>query len=274
MRSIFKTATLLFFLLSSSLALAEEAEPELTEEQFAEAEAFIVHNALHVLFHEAGHMLISELRLPVLGREEDAVDNLSSMIMLEEPEGAFDVAIQDATDGWLLLDQYGGDEVADLDLMDTHGLDAQRAFNTVCMMTGADPDFFAEFADSVDFPEERREECAYEYEQMRDSWQMLLEPHLIEEGKPASKFDITYMEPDADSEIFAEILRGNELLELVFAAIGGEIQLKDGISLTAKNCGEPNAFWDPYQREITYCYELAELHADVIARYLLENPDE
>ena len=36
---------------------------------------FITANAEFTLLHEMGHLLISELQLPVLGREEDAADH-------------------------------------------------------------------------------------------------------------------------------------------------------------------------------------------------------
>ena len=40
---------------------------------------FITANAEFTLLHEMGHLLISELQLPVLGREEDAADQLGFM---------------------------------------------------------------------------------------------------------------------------------------------------------------------------------------------------
>jgi hypothetical protein len=43
-----------------------------------ERDEFILGNVVFVLFHEFGHALVSELELPVLGREEDAVDRFAT----------------------------------------------------------------------------------------------------------------------------------------------------------------------------------------------------
>src|SRR5207244_9593581 len=44
---------------------------------------FTTGNMLFVLLHEAAHGLISDLGLPVLGREEDAADAFATVEMLE-----------------------------------------------------------------------------------------------------------------------------------------------------------------------------------------------
>src|SRR5437868_6462646 len=46
----------------------------LTEKQRIDRVEFVVGNTLFVLLHELGHVLITELNLPVLGRQEDAAD--------------------------------------------------------------------------------------------------------------------------------------------------------------------------------------------------------
>jgi Putative metallopeptidase len=44
---------------------------------------FVVGNTLFALGHELGHALVSDLRLPVLGREEDAVDIFATLALLQ-----------------------------------------------------------------------------------------------------------------------------------------------------------------------------------------------
>ena len=54
-----------------------ENEPHfkgLTRKQRQERVEFVAGNVLFAMAHEVGHMLVSEMGLPVLGREEDAVD--------------------------------------------------------------------------------------------------------------------------------------------------------------------------------------------------------
>ena len=244
---------------------AQESKP--TPEQIEEARTFVINNAIFTLFHEAGHMLISEFGLPVLGREEDAVDALSSILLLEGDSEELDVAIQDAADAWFLSDEAKDGDLTDTDLLDTHALDRQRAYQIVCMMTGADPEYFKQFADSIDFPQSRREECAVEYVRTKNSWFGLLEPHYAGDG-PGSTMTVTYQPTDdVNIDFFAGVLKEAGVLESIAQSVGAKYKFDDGIKLTAKSCGVPNAFWDPQAREITYCYELAVEHIVLIDGY-------
>ena len=49
----------------------------MTEQQRRERIEFVAGNVLFAMAHEVGHMLISELGLPVLAREEDAADTFA-----------------------------------------------------------------------------------------------------------------------------------------------------------------------------------------------------
>ena len=46
----------------------------LSQQQRIDRVQFVVGNTLFVLLHELGHVIIDEMKLPVLGREEDAAD--------------------------------------------------------------------------------------------------------------------------------------------------------------------------------------------------------
>lgn len=245
---------------------------ELTAEQIEEGQKFVVNNAIFILFHEAGHMLVSEFNLPVLGREEDAVDALSSVLLLGAEDEELYTTMQDSADGWFLLDEAKEDGPQEDDFMGTHGLDRQRAYAIVCMMTGANGEFFKEFADSLEFPEERRQECTFEYQKARDSWMSLLGANMKDGAK--TKFEVTY-EPAGNEDLqgFAELLKSATVLETIATVFGEGYNLKDGIKLTGKSCGTENAFWNPETREITYCYEMAAFHAGLIANWF-ENQGE
>ena len=67
--------------LLATLSLPALAQ-ELTEEQAAEAMEFAMHDAVFTLYHETGHLLVHELDLPVLGKEEDAADALAVILIL------------------------------------------------------------------------------------------------------------------------------------------------------------------------------------------------
>ena len=211
-------------------------------------------------------MLVSEFGLPVLGREEDAVDALSSVLLLGAEDEELYTTMQDSADGWFLLDEAKEDGPQEDDFMGTHGLDRQRAYAIVCMMTGANADFFKEFADSLEFPEERRQECAFEYQRARDSWMSLLAANMKDGAK--TKFEVTY-EPAGNEDLqgFADLLKAANVLETIATVFGEGYDLKDGIKLTGKACGTENAFWYAGDREITYCYEMAAFHAGLISNW-------
>lgn len=246
---------------------------ELTEEQVEEGQRFVVNNAIFILFHEAGHMLVSEFGLPVLGREEDAVDALSSVLLLGAEDEELYTTMQDSADGWFLLDEAKEDGPQEDDFMGTHGLDRQRAYSIVCMMTGANAEFFKEFADSLEFPEERRQECLFEYQKARDSWMSLLAANMKDGAK--TKFEVSY-EPAGNEDLqgFADLLKSANVLETIATVFGEGYDLKDGIKLTGKTCGTENAFWYAGDREITYCYEMAAFHAGLIANWFENQAEE
>jgi len=84
---------------------------------------FVAGNMLFVGFHEIGHALVSELHLPVLGREEDAADSFATLAMLEEgTEFSVNILVQ-AARGWFLLDRRDRKLGEMLSFYDEHGLD-------------------------------------------------------------------------------------------------------------------------------------------------------
>lgn len=250
------------------LDTAASATDDLNEDEIAEVEDFVIGNAVFVLMHEAGHMLISEFGLPVLGREEDAVDALSTLIMLEAKDHQFDDALVDASDGWFLWAAAAAEAGEEMSFWDEHSIEEQRAYAIVCMMIGQDPEQFADLAALDDVPEERRESCIYEYQQTAASWYMVLEPHM-RDAEEETVVDIRYDEvSDTQLKPYEELVREADLLGLVKRLIADEFLLDEGITFHATACGEPNAFWDPEVRTLTFCYELAQFHAALISDFI------
>ena len=44
---------------------------------------FVIGNTLFALLHEMGHVIIDDMKLPILGREEDAADTYAAIRMLQ-----------------------------------------------------------------------------------------------------------------------------------------------------------------------------------------------
>ncbi|MBW8446301.1 MAG: DUF4344 domain-containing metallopeptidase [Arenimonas sp.] len=264
-------------LLGGQPARAVEAKPpelygEITAEQAAEADQFALNNAIATVFHEAGHMLISEFSLPVLGKEEDAVDALAVLLLLEAEDEDFNSVVEDWANVWFLTASAKEDE-EDVAFWDSHGLDEQRAYSTVCLMVGKDKKRFHDFAQSIEYPEYRAEECLVEYQSLLRSWEKVLGPHEAAKGDKTA-FKITYA-PTKDPRLahFRDLIKAAGVMEMVAAAFSGSYKLKDGIKLTAAECGEANAFWSADDREMTLCYEDLLNSAELDAQWYIDNPD-
>ncbi|MTH95518.1 hypothetical protein E1297_05945 [Roseibium sp. RKSG952] len=214
---------------------------------------FVAGNTLFTLYHEAGHMLISELGLPVLGQEEDAVDNLATVMMLSDDTRDMDQLLSQAMIGWFLIASQNHDNLV---FYGEHDLDLQRGYQMLCLMVGADPDAFEDLANDLDLPEDRRETCAFDYEQSADSWDLVTDPFLRPEGHRGDRITVAYAQPEPGQASMALFLQESELMEMVAEDLDGLYALPDKITFQAMACGEENAYWDPQAREMTLCYEL------------------
>jgi hypothetical protein len=124
-----------------------------------------------VFFHELGHALVSVLELPVTGREEDAVDQLSTWILIE---GEMNDAVLSAAETY-----YAAEDDADDDTFaDEHSLNRQRYFNMVCWVYGSKPEAHEDLLEAWALPEARAERCEDEYAQISKSWATLLAEHV------------------------------------------------------------------------------------------------
>ena len=246
-------AGLLCLAIGSGAARAQDDENQILDD----AMAFAMHDAAFTIYHEVGHMLVGELGLPVLGKEEDAVDTLATIWLLndEDQDYAFNALI-DASDGWYFnAVNSTGSGVDEFSYYDEHSLDIQRAYAMVCLMVGADPDNFGETADIYELPPEQQENCAYTYEQAAVSWGTLLSSFELN-GNESAPIEVIY-DDAGEFEEFAQALKQDELLERAAAEIMSTYALPNPVTFRATQCGEANAFYDPSASEVTYCYELA-----------------
>ena len=81
------------------------ASRALSEQQRIDRVEFVVGNTLFVLLHEMGHVLIAEMKLPVLGREEDAADTFAALAMLKIGTNFSQRVLAAAAKGWFLSDR-------------------------------------------------------------------------------------------------------------------------------------------------------------------------
>jgi hypothetical protein len=238
-------------------ALAEQRD--LTE--------FVVGNMLFVGFHELGHALVGQLRLPVLGREEAAADSFATMTLLEEgTEFSVNVLLQ-AVRGWLLMDRRGRKLGDELEFDDAHDLDRQRAFQIVCLMVGSDQQQFKELADRVRLPQDRRQSCRYDYESAKSSWNLVLDAHRRSADQPNSPVAALHAEGNGKLDAFARSFRSIGFMAALAAYMSSRYVLPRPITLAMKSCGDANARWDPPTLTVTLCYEMAEDFVELYQGY-------
>lgn len=126
-------------------------------------------------FHELGHGLVDAWKVPITGKEEDAVDQLSTLILILHT----DKGEQMALDGALSFKLY-----ADLDkgqkkiFWDEHSVDEQRFYDTLCLIYGHDTEKYAYLVKDNTLPEERAELCREDYPKIAKSWHQLLSPYI------------------------------------------------------------------------------------------------
>lgn len=132
---------------------------------------------LHTLLHEAGHAYIADQEIPVLGKEEDAVDNFATVILLGYVDSGDDIAISAADmfafesesaerPDYYEMSEYAGE----------HSFDMQRYFSTLCLVYGSNPEKYQYLLDEVenDYLEDRKDYCVFNLEMIKNNWHTYL----------------------------------------------------------------------------------------------------
>ena len=127
-----------------------------------------------VFYHELGHALVDAYDLPVTGREEDAVDQLSVLVLADGTDEG-DRTVLDAALS------FAGESDAELDELafaDEHSLDRQRFYNIICLLYGQNGQRFASLVEDGVLPEGRAERCGEEFARADRAWDALLAPFI------------------------------------------------------------------------------------------------
>lgn len=152
-------------------------------ERYDDAEAArqaVIDSTLFVFQHELGHALVHLLELPITGKEEDAVDDLATLVLLHEWEGGDESALN-AAEAFYALGELQEAQTAEnaenapeiLPYYGEHSLGKQRYYEIVCIVYGSDPETHADLVPDA-LPESRAVRCPGEYEQKANSWDILL----------------------------------------------------------------------------------------------------
>jgi len=222
---------------------------------------YVLGNITNTLFHELGHAMISELELPVLGKEEDAVDAFANVIMVsKDPDPVLDGMIVAVSDDYFTAGKLTDDEPP---AWDEHSMNEQRAYAVVCILVGADPEGFKETADNAGMPEERQQGCASEFTKAVNGWDNLLKDHYLEDGeRQTARISIKYEPPKPENRKIAGFIKASGIVEDVVKDLTAMVKLPHNINVSVESCDEQNAFWSADDRKLTFCYELAQYYLD------------
>jgi hypothetical protein len=128
-----------------------------------------------VFEHEFAHALIDAYDLPVLGREEDAADDLAVLLLIPAKGG--NQFVSDSASFWAALsDRQRVPQLSDY--ADVHSFDLQRAFTMLCLLAGSSPENFQEVQAMGVVPDSRLASCRSEFKQKAQSYEDVLEPHV------------------------------------------------------------------------------------------------
>jgi hypothetical protein len=144
--------------------------------------------------HEFAHALFEMLRLPVLGREEDAADQVSAYIMLQLGKIEVRRLIGGIAYAYKTEAEAATKPPTMTHFADVHGTPAQRFYNVLCIAYGADKQLFGDIVEKGYLPKDRAEDCKDEYQQVAYAYEKLIGPH-VDLARAKKVFDKRWLRP-------------------------------------------------------------------------------
>lgn len=129
-----------------------------------------------VLYHEVGHALCDVLDVPVLGKEEDAVDGFAAVLstIWELDEVALSAA--DVFDATIIV--QSNTEIHESEFWDAHSLSEQRMYNIFCLIYGSNPQKHPTLLEDIGMPQEQGDRCQYDFSRVYRNWGRVLEAYI------------------------------------------------------------------------------------------------
>jgi len=130
---------------------------------------------MFIVLHETAHAVFAVLAVPVLGKEEDAADQVAAFAATQIGGEFAERMLRAAA---FMYDTDSARKPGEDDFADVHGLDRQRFYNVLCLAWGSDPKRYAFAKDLGKLPDDRAEGCADEYQQVRYAVQALIRKNV------------------------------------------------------------------------------------------------
>jgi len=131
---------------------------------------------LFIVFHETAHAVFGMLAVPILGREEDAADQVATIGAIRMGGDFAERMLRSAA--FMYETDSSSRKIGEDDFADVHGLDRQRFYNVLCLAWGSDPKRFSFAKELGKLPDERAEGCADEFKQVQYAVNALIRKHV------------------------------------------------------------------------------------------------
>ncbi len=225
---------------------------------------FLLANLEFTLLHEFGHLLIEELKLPVLGMEEDAADRLAMIVMMTEHEkkssADFIPWLLSVAGRWYIAWELKDSPEEKVVYWDNHNLEIQRFHNIVCLVFGGNADLLEEMSDTEFLPFERSVNCDYEYKQALHAMAWLQSNYGQQPtaGLRANAVKVIYKNPrEGENRAIYDLLQSSPMVGKWAQRLSDSFKFPRTIRIEFDNCyAQPNAFWHAPTASITICYEI------------------
>ncbi|WP_406854247.1 DUF4344 domain-containing metallopeptidase [Alsobacter sp. KACC 23698] len=156
--------------------LAGKIPPDIAAKESLTPANYVVGPFLEVTLHELAHAIFDLRKVPVLGREEDAADQVATYVLLQFGNDEVRRVISSIAVMYASEAREAAPKLKDF--ANEHGLPAQRFFNLICITYGSDPKFFGDAVSRGYLPADRAEQCPGEFAQVKYAFDTLIWPVL------------------------------------------------------------------------------------------------
>jgi len=150
--------------------------PDVTTVAGVTSEAAIVGPTVEVFLHEIGHAAFHLLKVPIMGREEDAADQFAAYEMVHLDNDLTRQTIDGVA--FMYWHETLSQDPKLKHFADVHSIPAQRYYNLLCLAYGEDPKQFVDLVEKKLLPESRAQGCVEEYKALDYAVRKLIYPYF------------------------------------------------------------------------------------------------
>jgi hypothetical protein len=146
----------------------------------------IVGQLLFWMAHEMGHALFDMYQTPMFGGQEDVADRFSAFTMLQFGKDQAHRLVMGGALMWnQIIKNFNPNSTVAVEPLkyyaDIHGAPAERFYRLMCLAYGADPKTFADIVGNGYLPQQRAQNCQYEFQDFKHAYESEFLPHIDRE---------------------------------------------------------------------------------------------